>query len=104
MGDLGEFEGHGLIGYDPRSKKYVGTWVDNFSAVPTQYQAEWDEGAKTMTAHSTVVDGNGQELKQKQVTTWVDESTKKFAVFLLVEAGGREMELKLMEMTARRRK
>jgi hypothetical protein len=43
MGDRGEFEGHSLMGYDPRSKKYVGAWVDNFTSVPSQLTGEFNE-------------------------------------------------------------
>src|SRR3712207_3844677 len=35
MGDR-KFEGHSLMGYDPRTKRYVGTWADNFTAIPRQ--------------------------------------------------------------------
>ncbi|MEX2142160.1 MAG: DUF1579 domain-containing protein [Pirellulales bacterium] len=104
MGDRGEFEGHSLMGYDPRVKKYVGTWVDNFTSVPSPINGEYDEKSKTMTVRSTVVDGSGKELKSKNVTTWLDDSRKKFAAFLIVEAGGKETEVKLMEMTATKRK
>ena len=99
-----KFEGHGLMGYDPRTKQYVGTWVDNFTPIPTQFHGEYNEKTKTLTVHSVVADGRGQELKQKQITTWLDESTKKFTIFLIVDAGGKETDVKLMEMTAKKRK
>ncbi len=98
------FEGHSLMGYDPRSKQYVGTWVDNFTSIPTQFKGEYDEQAKTLTVRSIVVDGSGQEIKQKQITTWLDESKKKWEIFMVVDADGKEVEIKLMEMTATKRK
>ncbi len=103
MGDT-DFEGHALIGYDPRSKEYVGTWVDNFTTVPSHMKGKYDDKKKTLTMLSTVVDAtSGQELKQKQVTTFVDDRTKTFVIYLIVDAGGEEMEVKLMEMTAKKR-
>jgi hypothetical protein len=98
-----QFEGHSLMGYDPRAKKYVGTWVDNFTSAPSQVQGEYDENAKTLTVHNTVVDSSGNELKQKQVTTWLEESKKRMEIFLLMETGGKETEIKLMEMVATKR-
>jgi hypothetical protein len=103
MGNRGEFEGHALIGYDPRSKKYVGTWVDNHTTVPSQVQGEYDENSKTMTDRRTVVGGGGNEFKSKQVTTWLDDSNKKLEIFIIVEADGKDTEIKLMEMTATKR-
>ena len=103
MGDRGEFEGHSLIGYDPRINKYVGTWVDNFTSIPSQISGEYDENSKTLTVHRTVVDGRGNELKSKDVTTWTDDSKKNVAVFLIVKTGDKELEIKLMEMTATKR-
>jgi hypothetical protein len=98
-----QFEGHLLMGYDPRSKKYVGTWVDNFTSVPSQVQGDYDENAKTLTVRNAVVDRSGNELKQKQVTTWLEDSKKKLEIYLIVEAGGKETEIKLMEMVATKR-
>jgi hypothetical protein len=103
MGRRGEFEGHSLIGYDPRVKKYVGTWVDNRSAIPRQIAGDFDEMLKTLTIHSIVVDGRGRELKTRQVTRWLDESNKKLEVFMVIAANGDETEIKLMEMTATKR-
>jgi hypothetical protein len=104
MGDAGDFEGHSLMGYDPRTKKYVGTWVDNFTSAPSALEGEYDEAAKTLTIHSSVVDEGGETLNSKQVTTWSDDSSKKFEVFLVVEAGDEKIDVKLMDMTAKKRK
>jgi hypothetical protein len=57
-----------------------------------------------MSDHRTVVGGNGNEFKSKQTTTWIDDSNKKLEIFIVVEADGKNMEVKLMEMTATKRK
>ncbi len=103
MGDR-SFEGHSLMGYDPRSKKYVGTWVDNFTSIPSRIKGEYDQDARTFTVHKAVVDASGKELKSKQITTWLDESRKKTEIFLVVQAGEKEINIKLMEMLAKKRK
>jgi hypothetical protein len=64
MGDK-DFEGHGLFGYDPRTKEYVGTWVDNFTTIPTQLKGKYDPDQKTLTMFGTVADEAGNEIKQK---------------------------------------
>ena len=104
MGEAGDFEGHSLMGYDPRTKKYVGTWVDNFTSIPSALEGEYGEESKTLTIHSTVVDEGGAELKSKQVTTWTDDANKKFEVFLVIPVDDQQIEVKLMEMTGKKRK
>jgi hypothetical protein len=104
MGDRGDFEGHGLMGYDVRARKYTGTWVDNFTAAPSPMQGDYDEKTKTLTVHSAAVDAQGNEMKSRMVTTWRDDGTKQFTVYLVVEAGGKETLIKLMEMTGKKRR
>ena len=98
-----EFEGHGLFGYDPRTKEYVGTWVDNFTTVPQQMKGTYDADQKTLTMFGTVVDGAGNEIKQKQVTKFVDNNNKTMQIFMIIDVGGKSREIKLMEMTAKKR-
>ena len=100
MGGQRQFEGHALMGYDPRAKKYVGTWVDNFTTVPRRIEADYDAAAKVLTDHSRVADARGNELKTKQITTWSSDTQKKIEIFLLIDAGGQESEVKLMEIVA----
>lgn len=98
------FEGHGLMGYHAKSKKYQGTWADNFTSSPTHMVGNYDKSGKTFTIRSTVLDDAGNELKQKQVTTFKDDKNKHFVIFLVVDAGGKEMDVKLFEMNCKRRK
>ena len=102
MGDQ-DYEGHSLVGYNPRSKEYMGTAVNNFGPAPVQLKGTYDAEKKTLTMLSAVVDGKGNEIKQKEVTKFIDDKTKMFTSYMLVNAGGKEMEVKLMEVTARKR-
>ena len=102
MGDQ-EFEAHTLMGYNPRSKEYTGTTINNFTMVPIHMKGTYDPEKKALTMFSAVVDGSGKEIKQKEVTQIVDDKTRTFTTFMLVDAGGKEREIKLMEVTATRR-
>lgn len=98
------FEGHGLIGYDPRSKECFGLWVDNFTTIPSQRRGHYDADKKTLTMTGVVVDGALNEIKQKQVTTYIDDETKTLTIYMVVEDGGKTSDVKLMEMTAKKRR
>ncbi len=96
-----KFEGHSVIGYNPRKKEYTGTWVDTSTVTPTLLTGKYDADKKIMTMLSTVVDAaSGQEMKQKQVTTLVDENTKKFEIFFVTPQG----DVKILEINAKKRK
>lgn len=105
VADFGDrrFEGHGLFGWDPHQEKYTGVWVDNFNAAPTTMTGTYDAEQKTLTLHSTVRDESGNAVKQKQVTTFVDETTRKFEAFLVIEQGGRPLDVKIMEILSTKR-
>lgn len=94
-----DFEGHGLQGYDPAKKAYVGTWVDSWTAAPTQIQGKYNAAKKTLTIMSDIVGPTGEKLKQKQVTAWTSDTTKKFDIYLVTPGG----DVKVMSMTAKKR-
>jgi hypothetical protein len=104
MGNAREFEGHSLIGYDPRAKAYVGTWVDNLTTIPRQIKGEYNEAVKTLTTRSTVVDNAGKEIQSKEITTWLDDAKKKTEIFMIIDIGGKQTDVILMESTATKRK
>jgi len=98
------FEGHGLYGYDARTKEYTGLWVDNFAAAPSLMKGTYDPAQKTLTLLSTSVDGAGTEMKVKHVAKHIDERTKTLEIFMIVDApGGKTQDLLLMSMTAKKR-
>lgn len=93
------FEGHGLTGWDPKSKTYLGTWTDTFTTTPVRSTGTYDAKTKTFTVESSVVDEAGNEVEQLQTTKFTDADTKVFTIFHMTD--GKRM--KLMEMTAKRR-
>lgn len=50
------FVGHGMIGYDPTKKKYVGTWVDSMSPFMATFEGMADPKANTLTLETVGVD------------------------------------------------
>lgn len=94
-----DFEGHGLTGYDPATKEYVGTWVDSFSMTPTPMKGKYDAEKKTLTVKLTVPTGDGGTIEMKQVTTRLDQDTKKFENFLMIDGN----ETKVMEIVSKKR-
>jgi hypothetical protein len=102
MGDR-DYEGHGLNGYDGNSKEYVSLWADSLNGAPSVVKGTYDPAKKELTSLTTVKDPAGQELKQKMVTRYVDDRTREFRIFLVLDLGGQTQELKLMEMTLKKR-
>lgn len=43
------YQGHGMLGYDPAKKKYMLTWVDNWSPYSMWSEGEADASGKTFT-------------------------------------------------------
>ena len=50
MTGMPEFEGHGLMGYDNHSKKYVGIWIDSMTTSIAVSQGTMDAAGKVFTS------------------------------------------------------
>lgn len=58
-----KMNGHGVFGYDPHKKKYVGVWCDGASPYMSMLEGDWDEATTTFTYKMTGRDpmtGNDQ--------------------------------------------
>ena len=95
------FEGHGLAGYDPAKKKYVGTWVDSWTTMLATSESTFDPATKTETAYMDMADPTGKVVKTKMQTTWKDDDTR---VFVLYGAGPDGKEAPGLKITYKRRK
>lgn len=97
--ESGDFEGHGLYGYDPQQKKYLGTWVDPFRTTLAKMEGTWDASSRTMTFHGELVMPNGT-MRWRETTETVDADTQIWRQYMPGPDGERET----MTITYRRRR
>ena len=96
------FQGHGVSGWDPNKKKYVGTWVDTMSTGLGLTESSYDAAAKTMTGTFEGPDpSSGQVTKMKSSVVWKDPNTR---VFTMSGPGPDGKDATFMKITYTRRK
>jgi hypothetical protein len=78
------FEGHGMMGYDPRKSSYVGTWTDSWSPTMTRFEGKADATSRIITMTCDSVDPKtGQPMSHRMVMeiTDADHWTHRFFAF-----------------------
>jgi hypothetical protein len=65
----GGFQGHGVYGWDPAKKKYVGTWVDSMRTFLAPMEGTWDAATQTMTFVGEGTMQDGRTLRWRETTT-----------------------------------
>jgi len=95
------FQGHGVNGWDPNKKKYVGTWVDTLSTGLGLSESTYDSATKTMTGTFEGPDPTGQIMKMKAVTVLKDANTR---VFTMSGPGPDGKDMTYMRITYQRKK
>lgn len=75
------FQGHGVTGYDPIKKKFVGTWVDTMSAAQNLSEGTYDPTTKTLTGYIDGPGPDGKPARMKQVSEWKDPDTRVFTMY-----------------------
>ncbi len=95
------FEGTAMNGYDNVKKKFVGTWVDNFSTCIVVVEGTYDAKAKTITYTGEMPDcmNDNKPCKFREVVRLV--SKDKHVLEWYQEMGGKES--KTMEITYTRK-
>ena len=91
------FRGSSTNGYDPKSKKYVGSWVDSMQPHATHMVGTYNKESKTMTFETTGVGMDGKPSKGKIVVKYKD-GAREFTMWGPDPSGGKEM-VKVMAMT-----
>jgi hypothetical protein len=95
------FEGHGVFGYDPHKKKYVGTWVDPMRASLDPMEGTWDAATRTMT-YTVFHSGPAGSREWHEVTQSIDDDTRVFRVLMAPFGGGEEAEVMTVKYRRRR--
>jgi len=75
------FEGHGIYGYDPEAKSYVGTWVDSMRGFLVTGRGQWDAEKRTMTFRYQHTAG-GKPMAWREETTVNPDGTQTFRVVM----------------------
>ena len=101
---LGGLKGSSTIGYDPNSKKYVGTWVDSFMPAVTHMSGTYDKKAKTMTFDTKGIGMDGKPMPGKIVIKYQSENSHTFTMMHQDPTGQTKEMVKTMEMTYTRKK
>ena len=84
------FHGHGLNGYDPFKKKYVGVWVDSMGPCIYNVEGTFDEGGKVYHETVTGPDPQGKPMKMR-TTTRIEDSDHLSSKMFIVADEGKEM-------------
>lgn len=101
--ESGPFKGHGVFGYDPAKKKYVGTWVDNQTPSLSLMEGTHDEKTGETTYTSSMLNpATGKMEPTKSVGKMIDSDNKHFAMFMKSATG--DGWTKSMEISYRRKK
>jgi hypothetical protein len=74
------FEGRGFETYDPNSRMYKGTWVDSWSTTPATF--EGTVVGKVQTCIMKTVDPMGNPSTMCMQTTWTDDNTRVFRMYM----------------------
>ena len=104
-GDMGgqKFEGHGLYGYDPDKKKYVGVWVDSQTTSVTISEGGLSADGKTLTLTGEMKNPIGDGMVTINfVDTFTDADTRAFAMKMAMPGGGGDVDM--MTIAYKRRK
>ena len=82
------FEGHGIYGYNPASKRFVGTWVDDMRTNIYVGEGQWDATSQTMTYVWSATLPSGQAMTWRETSETVSENERVFRVLFPSPDGG----------------
>lgn len=82
--DLGgmKFQGRGFDTYDANKKKYVGVWVDSWSAFPMVSEGTYDKEKKVLTMVGNAPGPDGAMVKHRMTTEYKDDNTVLFTMYM----------------------
>jgi hypothetical protein len=95
------FQGHGVMGWDPAKKKYVGTWVDSMTTSVAVTESTYDPATKSTTGWIDGPGPDGKPTRTKVVTQYKDDDTRVFTMYM---PGPDGKEAPGMRITYKRRK
>lgn len=82
----GAYEGTGIWGFDIKTGRYSGAWVDNGNARIRMDDGAWDPDSNTMTWTAEVDRPDGQKLRMRATSTFAG-NRRTYRSFALTDAG-----------------
>lgn len=71
-----DFQGHGLYGYDPEKKQYIGTWVDSLSPKKMEMVGQYDKATQTLTYEGLAPGPDGTPVKHLLATKYGSDGNR----------------------------
>jgi len=89
------FEGHGIYGYDPDAKQFVGTWVDSLRGFLATGHGSWDEASRIVSYRyeHTVA---GRMMAWREEATFNADGTQSFRVVTTEPDGTETVRMKVL--------
>ncbi|MCI0340342.1 MAG: DUF1579 domain-containing protein [Planctomycetales bacterium] len=81
------FEGHGLLGFDPVRKRYVGVWADGFKPSYVPIEGTCDGTGRVLTMLAEDRDHDGKLARYKHVTEFEDDDRRTYTTAVVGEDG-----------------
>lgn len=75
------FQGHGISGWDPARKKYVGNWVDTMAAGISHFEGTYNAATKTLTSSMEGPDMTGKMTKMRTTSVWTGKDARVFTMY-----------------------
>ena len=97
------FQGHGVTGYDPVKKKYVGTWIDSMSPSLMMLEGSFDKASRVLTMKGMGVGVDGQPAMHSMVSTLLGPDKHTFEMYV-PGADGKDMKVMTITYTRRHEK
>lgn len=88
------FEGHAVNGYDPSTKKFIGSWCDSFSPNAMHMSGTYDEATETLTSMSKGIGMDGKEALGKSTMKYNGRKSRVLTMYEIKDG----KELKSMEI------
>ncbi len=101
---LGGLKGSLTVGFDPKTKQYVGTWVDSLQPTPTRMKGTYDSKSKTMTYATTGIGLDGEPMPGKIIVQYKSDDRHFFTMMHQDPTGQTDKMVKTMEMIYTRKK
>ncbi|MCA9127168.1 MAG: DUF1579 domain-containing protein [Planctomycetales bacterium] len=92
------FEGHSVNGFDPKTKKFVGSWTDSFTPHAMHMSGTYDEATETLTFVTKGIGMDGNEVEGKSEMKYEGKRRRVLTMYEMKDG----KPIKMMEITYER--